>query len=272
MGAHEDVKQYRIGEYAHYLGVTPDFLKHYEQMGLICSVPRENGYRYYPFSQSFKILECIRLRNYGITLRDVEVMLHQDDLISTKEKLDKWAKKLEEQLRFTQALLKEHEKIDAWMAKMQKKQMDWQIVDSEELYFLPHSNRDDFIKDERIYEILNTWVAYMPLVKSCAQIRMDGTENFSWGLAVSKQLAQEFHIPLNGVVKRLPPRKVFLYQFTNYSSPYEEGYSRGSYRAALEKLQELGFTPTGDIYKIMVMYTHINTTVEQSGFVAIPID
>lgn len=28
-------KLYRIGDYARYMGVTPDFLKHYEENGLL---------------------------------------------------------------------------------------------------------------------------------------------------------------------------------------------------------------------------------------------
>ncbi len=38
----KDIKQYRIGDYAHYMGVTSDFLKHYEQFHLISSEVMEN--------------------------------------------------------------------------------------------------------------------------------------------------------------------------------------------------------------------------------------
>lgn len=41
---------YRIGDFAKYLGVTSDFLKHYEEAGLIDVVQRASGYRYYPFN------------------------------------------------------------------------------------------------------------------------------------------------------------------------------------------------------------------------------
>ena len=71
------MKQYRIGDVAKYLGVTPDFLKHYEELGLIHSVRRENGYRYYPFHETMFLIECIRLRNYGMTLREIREILKQ---------------------------------------------------------------------------------------------------------------------------------------------------------------------------------------------------
>ena len=53
----KDLKPYRIGEYARYMGVTPDFLKHYEQFGLITPSVAENGYRYYPFRESSRLLD-----------------------------------------------------------------------------------------------------------------------------------------------------------------------------------------------------------------------
>lgn len=47
---------YCIGEFAEYMGVTPDFLKHYEECGLLDVHHRENGYRYFNFDQCSRIL------------------------------------------------------------------------------------------------------------------------------------------------------------------------------------------------------------------------
>ena len=47
------------------MGVTPDFLKHYEECGLLDVHHRENGYRYFNFDQCSRILEYMRLRNYN---------------------------------------------------------------------------------------------------------------------------------------------------------------------------------------------------------------
>ena len=40
------MEQYRIGDFTKYLGVAPDLLKHYEDMGIIQSIRSESGYRY----------------------------------------------------------------------------------------------------------------------------------------------------------------------------------------------------------------------------------
>ena len=40
------IREYRIGEFAKYLGVTPDLLKHYEDQGIIQPTRSDSGYRY----------------------------------------------------------------------------------------------------------------------------------------------------------------------------------------------------------------------------------
>ena len=70
-----DCRQYRIGDFARYLGVTAEFLKHYQESGLLDVTQRapsrvaESGYRYYGFDQSARILQYMRLRNYGISVK-----------------------------------------------------------------------------------------------------------------------------------------------------------------------------------------------------------
>ena len=60
------------------MGVTPDFLKHYEECGLLDVHHSENGYRYFNFDQSSRILEYMRLRNYGVTVKEMRAMLMAD--------------------------------------------------------------------------------------------------------------------------------------------------------------------------------------------------
>ena len=84
------MKNYRIGELSKYLGVTPDFIKYYEKEGLITSIP-ETSPKLYPFNQSSKILECIKLKNLGFTAKEMQDYLFSDtlkDYRETKQELD----------------------------------------------------------------------------------------------------------------------------------------------------------------------------------------
>lgn len=66
-----DCRQYRIGDFARYLGVTAEFLKHYQESGLLDVTQRASGYRYYGFDQSARILQYLRLRNYGLSVKEM---------------------------------------------------------------------------------------------------------------------------------------------------------------------------------------------------------
>ena len=104
--ANEDRKtRYRIGDYARYMGVTPDFLKHYEQFGLVTPSVGENGYRYYPFRESSRLMDCLALRGYGVPLREMSVMVREDGADAFCRKLDERADALRRQIALQQAVV-----------------------------------------------------------------------------------------------------------------------------------------------------------------------
>ena len=267
---------YRIGDYAKYLGVTPDFLKHYEQFRLVSSETRENGYRYYPFGQSSKLLECMRLRSFGIPLRDMDDMLNGDDADTVMDKLDARVQALERQILFEQAVIDEHRRMRAWFSRMEGKEEDWFVSMSEEMLFLPHTSQRNFLKDQRIYEILSSWLELMPMVKSgmqlpCPEGSLSPLQEYAWGLLVPASIAKAFDLPVNDAVLRLPPRKTFFFHFSGKSwtqlNPPNLLQS-----SVYKKMSQLGLAPAGDIYMAMHMYTRINSDSLRYGYYAAPLE
>lgn len=268
--------QYRIGDYARYMGVTPDFLKHYEQFRLVSSETRENGYRYYPFGQSSKLLECMRLRSFGIPLRDMDEMLSSDDTDTVMDKLDARVQALERQILFEQAVIDDHRSMRAWFKQMDGKEEDWFVAQGEEMLFLPHTSQRNFLKDPRIYEILGDWLALMPMVKSCMCLPFpDGSmpplREYAWGLLVPASVAKAFDLPVNDAVVRLPPRKTFYFHFSGKSWPQLSPPNLPQ-SSIYKKMSQLGLTPTGDIYMTMYMYTRISTDSLRYGYYAAPLE
>lgn len=51
----KNAAQYRIGDFARFLGVTPDFLKHYEEKGLLKAQHKKNGYRFFGFEETYNV-------------------------------------------------------------------------------------------------------------------------------------------------------------------------------------------------------------------------
>ena len=268
--------QYRIGDYAKYLGVTPDFLKHYEQFRIVSSEQKENGYRYYPFSQSYRILESMRLRGYGLSLRDIDVALIDEDVSAVLKRLDDRVEVIEREIRFDQAVVAEHKALRAWFDQMEGKKEEWYITKSEEMLFLPHTSKRNFLKDKQIYDVLDEWLSLMPMVKSCMRIPCPDSfvqplGEYAWGLVIPARIAEEFSLPLNEAVVRLPPKKTFFYHFNGQGWPQlnpQDLLHDGLY----PKLSRLGIQPAGDISMTMFMYTHINTESLRYGYYAVPIE
>lgn len=97
-------------------GCYTNFLKHYEECGLLDVHHRENGYRYFNFDQCSRILEYMRLRNYGVTVREMRSML-MADADEALLLLDEKVKELRKQADRISAVLDEHKRVHAWQQK-----------------------------------------------------------------------------------------------------------------------------------------------------------
>ena len=214
MAEGKDVKHYRIGEYAQKMGVTPDLLKHYEKIGLIHSHTTASGYRYYPFTESVPLLECLGLRNLGVSLQEMQGLLYDADYDTASALLKGKLQEMQHQLVMQEAILQAHEHDVRWMEQIRERETFVLLEERPAMLFLPQSREHDFLEDERIAEILGEWINWMPVVKSCRRFSWTGTEwsfsQASWGLAVEEEKAKTYGIPVNGVVERVPGGRTLI--------------------------------------------------------------
>lgn len=269
----KNTKPYRIGEYARYMGVTPDFLKHYEQFGLITPRVAENGYRYYPFRESSRLLDCLALRGYGTPLKEMREMLLEDDAAAFRQRLDERADALRRQIAFQQAVVQEHESLSRWMTHMEGREEDWHVMELPAMLFLPHTNLYTFLDDPRIYEVLSGWTPYMPMVKSCLRITpTDDAPAFCWGLGVHQDFAQAHDLPVNSVVERLPARKVFVLDYCGWQVSPGESPLKRHYERFLSHMEALRLRPDGSVYLTVLFHTHdADGTRWDHGYMAAPV-
>lgn len=263
---------YRIGQYAQKMGVTPDFLKYYQQLGLLNCEKTENGYRYYRFGESYKILECMRLKNYGFSVREREALLGEN-METLQQKMDAQIQALEQKVAFEQRVIASHREFSQWLCRMEGKNADWSIEWSEEMLFLPHTSRRSFLDDPRIYEILKDWIGNMPLVRSCMKIQSPTVppfrpenSDFVWGLIVPQRTAREIDLPVNDAVIPLPRKKIFQYSFINRCEEDPMPID-----AAMGMVQQLGLRPCGNICVTIFMYANIKQKPQRCGKISIPI-
>lgn len=258
MDREKEKKPYRIGEYARYMGLTPDFLKHYEQFGLVTPRIAENGYRYYPFHESSRLMDCLSLRGYGVPLRDMRGMLLESGPEDYLQKLDARTDALRRQIAFDQAVVQEHERLSEWMARMQGRGEDWHVVELPAFLFLPHTDLYTFLDDPRIYDVLSEWTPYMPMVKSCLRItppENDGSPAYCWGLSADAGFAQAYGLRVSSVVETLPTRKTFVLDYCGWQVSPGESPLRRYYERFLSLMEMLHLHPVGSVYLTVLFHT-----------------
>ena len=266
------MKEYRIGEFAKYLGVTPDLLKHYEDQGIISPVRSGSGYRHYPFNTTMLLMECIRLRNYGMTLREIRQIVtdHQIDSASVDRRLSENTSHLKEEMLLDEALTHDYEEFLSWREPLQDRDHDWDIRWSRPMCFLPHTDKYDFLQDPRIYEILKNWMSYIPIVRST--MRIDRSGHIIWGLIVLEETLKKLNLPVNDVVVRIPQQKIFYYKFRGPLTPTGQEQVDSPDHPAFRTLRSLNL-PCGDAYfRTTLMPADWQKDIGfQYGYYAIPI-
>ena len=266
------IREYRIGEFAKYLGVTPDLLKHYEDQGIIQPTRSDSGYRYYPFNTTMLLIECIRLRNYGMTLREIREILaaHHLDTAAVSSRLSENLEHRKEEILLDEALTADYEEFLAWQAPLSERDFDWEIRWSKPMAFLPHTDKYDFLQDPRIYEILKSWMSYIPIVKSSMKAERNG--RITWGLLVEERMIRQLKLPVNDIVEFYPPYKVFYYKFRAplmHSS--FENFDTPSH-PAFQALRELNLEPRNGYFRTTLMPADWQRDIGyQYGYYAIPV-
>ena len=266
------MKQYRIGEYAKYLGVTPDLLKHYEDVGIIQAQRSESGYRYYPFQTTTLLIESIRLRNYGLTLREIKEILsdHSLDNARVEALIGRHVRRLEQEVQLDEALLDEYAAFQDWRESLENRDWDWEIRRGEAMCFLPHTDRDHFLEDPRIYEILNDWMSFIPITKSAMRVEEGG--QITWGFLVSEKNLKRLDLPVNDAVEHLPARKIFYCKYRARVLRMTEETSEREAHPAFQKLRALGLESEGSYYRTSMMPADWQQTPGYHyGYYAIPL-
>lgn len=243
-----DCRQYRIGDFARYLGVTAEFLKHYQESGLLDVTQRASGYRYYGFDQSARILQYLRLRNYGLSVKEMGPFL-AGGLDEAVECLDAKVEEMRAQIERMQCIVDEHERLRRWHEARRLKPVDWEICNVEPHHFLYHTSSREFLESDCIYEVLKTWTAWLPATKSamCVSQSLEKDEShLHWGLAVRESLLERCGLPVNEAVRRMTFGKAFVYHFSGVPDGFSMADIVHGRHPAFVRMKALGFEQAGD--------------------------
>lgn len=98
-----------IGEFSRACQVTIKTLHHYDKLHLVkpAYIDPQSGYRYYEANQVPKLLLIQRLKRYGFSLAEIQLMFSSNDGLIWKEKLSAQKLVLEQQIQESRLILQE---------------------------------------------------------------------------------------------------------------------------------------------------------------------
>jgi DNA-binding transcriptional MerR regulator len=199
------MKEYSIGDFAKKLGVTPDFLKYYEKQGLLQPKKTPSGYRYYEASSTSAVNECIKLKNWGFSSKEIEKLLHTTTYEKTVGYFEERRTGLLQQIQFLQGLVEYSENMSRSLPYYSGIDQ-WNIMKKEGFYYLSQSK--NFQLNDNISHIVKEWVAYMPLVSVTARVNYSpAAPVIEWGFSVPQKIVNEQLLPITEPVEWIPPMR-----------------------------------------------------------------
>lgn len=265
--------RYKIGEFSKYMGVTPDFLKHYEQFGLIQPSEIKSGYRYYDFEKASETIECIKLKNWGFSVKEIRSIVQDANLEEIMTNYQSKIDEMQNTIHFYQAVIDEYNQFKHFIESA-KEQNSWTIEYLEPTVFLPHSNNRDFMPDPHLYEIMEQWVKYLPIVHSCQRIYNCFDENkeayYHWGYSISKKTADQLGLIQTKPCELIERRKCLIYRHS-IGSKVDVGGQIGIINGINPIIDQYHLKPLGEICRILYQYSHESGNLCQHSIFIIPL-
>ena len=149
-------QNYAIGDFAKKAGVSTHFLKFYEEKGILHPRVQENGYRYYDIRDASLVLECFRMKNMGLSVRQIEKGINDCTEQEVAEMLQQRENVLQSQLHEQQMHLQGLQNLRVALRLCE--QGEWSVRTVPDVWYLPHTIGKEFVQDSRIYDQLPQWL------------------------------------------------------------------------------------------------------------------
>lgn len=247
-------QNYAIGDFAKKAGVSTHFLKFYEEKGILHPRVQENGYRYYDIRDASLVLECFRMKNMGLSVRQIEKGINDCTEQEVAEMLQQRENVLQSQLHEQQMHLQGLQNLRVALRLCE--QGEWSVRTVPDVWYLPHTIGKEFVQDSRIYDQLPQWLDWMPVVTSAQIARGNDAhaERMEWGLGLEQAEAA-----LLGFAPQEPAQLLYLGRvleiYCSWEIPAEHGSEKGLYQYCMERARALNLVPEPVMFRRVFCYT-----------------
>ena len=213
--------QYKIGDVAKILGISPDLLRYYEKKGVVMPMKgKHNDYRYYDFWDINFLLDCLWFKNFGFSIDQIADMVK----IPSSDELNDLFLKKEDELQATIArcelLLRRSEEYRRDLQLSKELLGVCEIVESPE--YIRYLNRytDTYRNSPTLQKLSHDWLGLMPFTHRCFEIEKDdlldqGGKDYAWGLSLGMEYVKLLNVSTAPPVVHIPAQKSLHSVFTN---------------------------------------------------------
>ena len=263
-------QNYAIGDFAKKAGVSTHFLKFYEEKGILHPKVKENGYRYYDIRDASLVLECFRMKNMGLSVREIEKGINGCTPQEVGAMLARQENDLQAQLHAQQMHLQGLQNLRAALRLCE--QGEWSVRTVPDVWYLPHTIGKEFVQDSRICDQLPQWLDWMPVVTSAQIVRGNDAhaEHMEWGLGLEQAEAA-----LLGFAPQEPAQLLHLGRvleiYCSWEIPAEHGSEKGLYQYCMERARALNLVPEPVMFRRVFCYTEKGGTKQVHNVLRVPV-
>ena len=258
-------RNYSIGDFAKKAGVSTHFLKFYEEKGILHPKVKENGYRYYDIRDASLVLECFRMKNMGLSVREIEKGING----CTPQEVGAMLARQENDLQ-AQLHLLGLQNLRAALRLCE--QGEWSVRTVPDVWYLPHTIGKEFVQDSRIYDQLPQWLDWMPVVTSAQIVRGNDAhaERMEWGLGLEQAEAAQLGFAPQEPAQLLHLGRV-LEIYCSWEIPAEHGSEKGLYQYCMERARALNLVPEPVMFRRVFCYTEKGGTKQVHNVLRVPV-
>ena len=263
-------QNYAIGDFAKKAGVSTHFLKFYEEKGILHPRVQENGYRYYDIRDASLVLECFRMKNMGLSVRQIEKGINDCTEQEVAEMLQQRENVLQSQLHEQQMHLQGLQNLRVALRLCE--QGEWSVRTVPDVWYLPHTIGKEFVQDSRIYDQLPQWLDWMPVVTSAQIVRGNDVhaQRVEWGLGLEQAEAAQLGFAPQAPAQLLHLGRV-LEIYCSWEIPAEHGSEKGLYQYCMERARALNLVPEPVMFRRVFCYTEKGGTKQVHNVLRVPV-
>ena len=263
-------QNYAIGDFAKKAGVSTHFLKFYEEKGILHPRVQENGYRYYDIRDASLVLECFRMKNMGLSVRQIEKGINDCTEQEVAEMLQQRENVLQSQLHEQQMHLQGLQNLRVALRLCE--QGEWSVRTVPDVWYLPHTIGKEFVQDSRIYDQLPQWLDWMPVVTSAQIVRGNDAhaERMEWGLGLEQAEAAQLGFAPQEPAQLLHLGRV-LEIYCSWEIPAEHGSEKGLFQYCMERARALNLVPEPVMFRRVFCYTEKGGTKQVHNVLRVPV-